>query len=139
MPNTSRFAVAVHTLLALGYYHRQGIERVPSQAIAQSVNTHPVVVRKMIRLLKKAGLVDSKEGKRGGAYLARDPSKISLKEVFSAVETESILTLNKKREIKKCPVSCRMKDILLPVFREVDTAVLRALEKKSLKDLLDQL
>jgi Rrf2 family protein len=139
MPTNSRFAIAVHTLAVLGYLQRHGVDRVSSQMVAQSVNTNAVVIRNLLRSLKKAGLIQSKEGRSGGVSLARSPSKISLIEIFTAVETSTLLCLNKKPEFKPCPVSRGMKHVLPPIFQEVDLAVARTLRGKTLKDIVDQI
>src|SRR5678816_27793 len=95
--SSSRFAVAVHVLAVLGYIERHGASSVSSRMIATSVNTNPVVIRKLLRSLKKAGLVRSKEGKGGGVRLAKNAALISLRDIYRAVETsESLLGVNKR-------------------------------------------
>ena len=66
MKITSRFTVAVHTLLAI---HILGKERkMTSEEIAASVNVNPVVIRRTLQSLKAAGLVSVRAGS-GGAVL----------------------------------------------------------------------
>ena len=129
----------MHTLAALGFLKRQGIARVSSRLIAKSVNTNPVVIRNLILSLKKAGLVDSKEGKDGGVSLARPPTKVSLQEIYLAVEETGVLRHNKNPEFKPCPVSRGMKKTLSPIFEEVDRAVVKALKNKTLQQIIDQI
>ena len=59
-----------------------------SEYIAGSVNTNPVVIRRIVGMLKKGGLVVSTEGAGGGTELARLAGKITLAEVYRAVEPE---------------------------------------------------
>jgi Rrf2 family protein len=139
MSTNSRFAVAVHTLAAIGYLRRQGVERASSQLIATSVNTNAVVIRNLLRALKKAGLVESKEGKDGGVSLTRAPSKITLNEIYTAVEETRVLGLNPNPEFKACPVSRGMKRILPLIFDDVDKAVARTLQGKTLKDVIERI
>src|SRR5262249_51030574 len=106
-----RFAVAVHVLAVLGYLERRGVELVPSSLIAQSVSTNAVVIRNLLRSLKKSGLVLSKEGKHGGVRLAKAPARISLHEIYAAVEQEGILAANPRPQNQACPVSRGMKKL----------------------------
>lgn len=55
MGSNSRYTVAVHTLLLL---KDPGGEWVTSDWIAGSVNTNPVVIRRILRGLQAAGLVE---------------------------------------------------------------------------------
>ncbi|MBI3558377.1 MAG: Rrf2 family transcriptional regulator [Deltaproteobacteria bacterium] len=137
MSTSSRFAIAIHTLAVLGYLKKHGVERATSQQIAKSVNTNAVVIRNLLRALKRAGLVEAKEGKDGGISLARPPAKISLRDVYAAVEEGGILCLNKNPELKACPVSREMSGILHPIFSEVDKAVAKTLQCRNLKSLVD--
>ena len=53
--------------------------------IAGSVNTNAVVIRRILGMLKNAGLVDMKRG-TGGSYLTKHIEDINLLEVYKAVE-----------------------------------------------------
>ena len=68
MNNSTRFAVAVHTLTLI--LQGQG-EPVTSEAIAGSVNTNPVVIRRVLGALRGADLVLSQGGNGGGWRLTR--------------------------------------------------------------------
>jgi DNA-binding IscR family transcriptional regulator len=75
MSGNSRFPVAVHVLTALAY--RDG-ESLSSTRLAESVRTNPVVIRRLLIRLGKAGLVEAQVGKSGGVRLARRPESITL-------------------------------------------------------------
>ncbi|HVY60503.1 MAG TPA: Rrf2 family transcriptional regulator [Planctomycetota bacterium] len=139
MAVSSRFAVAVHVLALLAYFERHGGDRVPSGTIARSVNTNAAVIRRLLGALKRAGLVDAKEGKGGGARLARRPSAISLEDVHAAVEAESVVGLNRTPRFKKCPVSCGMAEAMPALAAEVDAAVARVLRGRTLAQLIAKL
>jgi DNA-binding IscR family transcriptional regulator len=84
MQISSRFSVAVHVLSLLAL-QQEGDELLTSERMAGSVNTNPVVIRRILGQLKKAGLVEVRQG-MGGAFLSRLPGAISLLEVYHAVE-----------------------------------------------------
>ena len=84
MKITSRFTVAVHTLLVINAF--QDKVKTTSEFIASSVNVNPVVIRRTMQSLKAAGMIDVKAGS-GGARLARRPEDITLFDVYSAVDS----------------------------------------------------
>lgn len=55
MSISSRFAVGVH-ILSLIEFNKDGVSA--SEYLAESVNTNPALIRKIIGMLKKAGLVE---------------------------------------------------------------------------------
>jgi len=136
----SRFAVAVHAMATLAYRQARGARYVSSDELAASVRTNPVVVRRVVRALARAGVVATKEGKGGGARLARSPRRIPLREIYRAVEHDgSVLAYNPNPPNPSCPVSCGIKGALAPVFGAVDDAVARTLGKATLADVLDRI
>ena len=134
MARNSRFPVAVHVLTALAY--RDG-ESLTSSRLAASVRTNPVVIRRLLIQLGKAGLVEAQVGKSGGVQLARRPESITLLDVFRAVEGGSAWVLPDKPENKACEVSCAMRKLLSSVLAETDRAISGSLEKVRLSDLVE--
>jgi Rrf2 family protein len=132
MAPNSRFAVAVHVMTALAYNRGEWIS---SPALAQSVRTNPVVIRRLLIKLGRSGLVRTHTGTSGGVQLARRPESITLLDVFRAVEGGSPFVLPDKPENKACEVSCAMKPLLSSVLAETDRAISKSLEKVRLSDL----
>lgn len=63
-----------------------------SNILAKTYGTNPVVIRRVLAKLNEAGLVDSKRGLGGGSILGREPSTITLRNVYEAVfDDNSIL------------------------------------------------
>ena len=83
MQISSRFSVAVHVLTLLAVTPPG--ELLTSDRMAGSVNTNPVVIRRILGQLKKAGLVEVRPA-AGGTYLARPAAAITLLDVYRAVE-----------------------------------------------------
>ena len=75
MSDSQRFPVAAH---ALAYLAHKGAyspaEAAPSAVLAASVPTNPVVVRRVTALLAKAGLIATRPGASGGAWLLHRPA-----------------------------------------------------------------
>ena len=88
MQFSSRMTIAAHILLAIAEFADK--EKTTSTFLAQSVNVHPVIIRNTLGKLKAAGIVHVRAGE-GGATLANDPQKITLLDIFEAVEKEEDL------------------------------------------------
>ncbi|QMV41998.1 Rrf2 family transcriptional regulator [Cohnella cholangitidis] len=82
MKISSRFSIAVHILSLLAI---SPSTHCTSEWIAGSVGTNPVIIRRILGQLKKAGLVTVRAGS-GGAFLAKSLDGIDLLEVYRAVD-----------------------------------------------------
>lgn len=78
----SRFSVAIHILSLIATTSDKSI--LTSDFIAGSVNTNPVVVRRMIGVLKKAGLLSSHSGMAGYELLV-EPKDLTLLAIYQAI------------------------------------------------------
>ncbi|MDJ0747817.1 MAG: Rrf2 family transcriptional regulator [Xenococcaceae cyanobacterium MO_167.B27] len=133
MTKSTRFAVAVHILTFLSA--NQG-EYVSSDAIAKSVATNPVAVRKILGMLVKARFVSSLAGSRGGARLEIDPKKLSLLDIYKAVEQKEIFQMHTPHP--SCPLAKRVKVDLQQVFDAAQKAMEQQLADKTLQDVSRQ-
>jgi Rrf2 family protein len=137
MAANSRFAVAVHAATALAYRVARGDTWVSSEQLAESVRTNPVVVRRAVTALVRAGLAEAQPGRGGGARLARPPAEIALADIYRAVEgAGGVLAHNANAPNRACPVSCGMRRALTPVFAAVESAVDDALGRTTVADVL---
>ncbi|HEX8154571.1 MAG TPA: Rrf2 family transcriptional regulator [Thermoanaerobaculia bacterium] len=136
MTTSSRFATAIHILTLLGH---ERDEPVTSELIAGSVNTNPVVIRRLLRALADAGLVTSVPGTSGGSRLARRPEDITLLDVYSAVEDEQLFGRHTQQPNPKCPVGSRIAELLTPRFDEATHALMQSLGSTTIASLLDDL
>ncbi|MED5370182.1 MAG: Rrf2 family transcriptional regulator [Myxococcota bacterium] len=132
----SRFAVAVHifTLLAWG----RG-EPMTSAFIAGSVNTNPVVVRRLLAELREAGLVSSKSGPGGGWVLERDPSLVRLDQILAVVQPGLPFGLHATPPNPACPVGRQIQGRLEQCFDAARKAQDAELAKTTIADLLAEL
>src|ERR1043166_105005 len=104
MRTSCRFAMAVHVLSVLAY--KNG-DRVTSGLLASSVNRNPVVIRRLLLTLQRAGLVETRKGNGSGSTLSKPPGRIDLAQVYRAVEGHEAFVLPPKKPNVKCPVgSC---------------------------------
>lgn len=135
---SSRLTVAVHTLLAIEYFHSD--HKVTSEFIASSVCVNPVVIRRILLQLKDAGLVDVARGS-GGAVLKRPPQSISLLDVYRAVdclEKESMFHFHENPNAA-CPVGSRIHAALDGKLAAAQNAFEQSLAATSLAELMNTL
>ncbi len=134
----TRFAVAIHILLLLAYTGGDG--KATSEMLARSVNTNPVVVRRITRLLTRAGLVRVRRGP-GGAELARAPEEITLGDVWRAVRAAAdrpLLPLHASPD-QQCPVGREIRVLVGGAFEAAEAAMEQALSRTTLDSLLRSL
>ncbi|MDR3457147.1 MAG: Rrf2 family transcriptional regulator [Verrucomicrobiae bacterium] len=133
MRTSCRFAMAVHVLAVLAY---QEGDRVTSAALAGSINTNPVIIRRLLLALQKAGLVDTCRGAGAGSRLSRSPKRINLAEIYRSVEAcESFATPSKKPN-NACPVGHCILEALDVIFTSAQSAMERDLAKTTLADVI---
>jgi len=86
MSDSQKFPVAAHALAYLAHKQATTAEQAISSAeLAASMPTNPVVVRRVTAMLARAGLIDTRAGAGGGAWLKVDPATIRLDVVLRAV------------------------------------------------------
>lgn len=130
---SSRVAVAVHVLAYMAWKRS---EAVTSERIAASVNTNPVVVRRIVGALRNAGMVTVQPGVGGGATLAREPGEISLLDVYRAVEDgDELFSLHTSEPSASCNVGGNIRDVLRPIFCTAHRAMEAVLDQVSIADV----
>lgn len=82
MAFSTKLSVATHMLALIDIFEN---EEVTSEAMAASIQTNPVVVRKLLSQLNKAGLIETSRGS-GKTKLATLAQNISLYDIYQAVE-----------------------------------------------------
>lgn len=133
MLSSSRFVVAIHALSVLARNEKQG--PVCSAAIAESVQTNPVVIRRMMTELERAGLVRSISGRCGGFVLLRKADSISLADIYLAIEGESVFRMHNVDPNSKCPIALQVQTVLAAPFKSAEAALSASLAKTSLYDV----
>ncbi len=112
-------------------------DRVSSAFLAGSVNTNPVIVRRLLLALQRAKLVETCKGAGAGSRLSRAPKRINMDEVYRAVEAAEPFASPSRRPNAACPVGHYMRKTLEKVFTSAQNAMERDLEKTTLADIID--
>ena len=132
MPTSTRFAVAIHTLAALAVNPGKPLR---SEDLAGSVNTGPVVIRSLLSRLNDAGITKSQMGAGGGALLAKPAGKISLLDVYEAVEDVELFSLHRTPPKADCPVGGNIQEAMRPALAQARKALETELSKSTIADI----
>ena len=136
MSANSRLTIAAHALTWIGLYQRRGHEVATSEQIATSVNTNPVVIRRLLATLSKAGLADSRRGAGAGWMLTRDLAAITLLDVYQAIEPGPVFALHRSTPDHECVVGHGIGPALTAVYDDVEAALRKVLAETTLEDVL---
>ena len=101
-----------------------------SARLAASAGTHPVVIRRLLGLLQRAGLVGARTGPGGGFALSRPAASIKLADVFRAVDKDGAGT-PRHRPNAACPVGLAIPDVIRGIGARAERAFLSSLEAET--------
>lgn len=127
---SSRFTVAVHILALLAIESKA--EPTTSDYLARSASTNPVVIRRILALLGKAGLVEAHPGVSGGVQLARLPEQISLQDVYEAVEKGEIFSFGSREVNPHCICGRSLEPVMRQVFHRAEAALEESLAEMTI-------
>ena len=136
MAANSQFSVAIHILTMLA---KAGEEKMKSDFIAKSVNTNPVVIRRLLGQLNHSKLVTSQTGATGGTRLARCPDEINLAEVYKAVSCGEVFALPANSPNRDCPVGRNIESVLCCIQKEINKTISNRLSEYSLADVMQMI
>ena len=128
-----RFTVAIHVLCLLAAQHPKPLT---SGFIAGSVNTNPVVIRRLLGVLRKAGLVRSQPGVSGGWELVGKPENITLGALCQIVRPGPVFAMHSQQPNVLCPVGRNIQRGLSTHYQKAQTAMEAELDRTTIADVL---
>lgn len=136
MPASTRFETALRVLSILA---KEKPEPVTSEALAASIGANPAALRKLLGMLAAAGITRAQMGKNGGAVLARGAKKVSLLDIYEAVETAPLIA--SRRPAAEDPPSSEYGPaaVFAEATRPAEKAFFAALAETSLKKFVKRL
>lgn len=103
-----------------------------SHALATALATNPVVIRRLLAALSRAGLVSSVKGPSGGTRLAKSPKQITLRDIYRALNAGELL-----HQAAHDSVETRdLKKTMRSVFRKAQKSLEEELDSTTLNQLL---
>lgn len=136
MLSSSRFVVAVHVMTLLAMNAGKG--PLCSANIAHSVETNPVVIRRLMSQLEDAGLVTSTNGRAGGFTLTHPASETTLAAIYDAVENAQVFRMHRESTEPQCVVARAILCSLMPRLVEASKAMTEKLGHTLLSEIVPQ-
>ena len=134
MQISSRFTIALHIFTCVDVFKDE--RKVTSDFLAGSINTNPVIIRKILSQLKNAGLITVARG-TGGIELTKDLSEITFYDVYEAigaVENGDLFHFHESPN-PECPVGRNIHALLDSKLRSIQSAMENELKRYTILDL----
>jgi Rrf2 family protein len=129
----NQFSIGVHIMTALGDHHG---EQVKSAHLTASVRAHESQVRTVLSKLVKAGLVVTSRGRNGFSSLSRPAHKISLLEIYKAVEAPPVFSIHAYPKENTCRTSCTHKEAMAELLADTQRAFETRLGQRMLSEMI---
>ena len=132
----TKFPVAVHMMVLISFTQKMG-KTATSEILAKSVGTNPVVIRLMMSMLRRAGLIETRSG-IAGICLSKDGSEITLLDIYKAVQQDAEAPLFDfhTNPNPDCFVGGNIKEALEKPLAEAQRAMELSLAEYSLNDIV---
>lgn len=132
MKYSTKLSDATHIL---SYIHLNELPNLSSTAIAVSICTNPSYVRQLMAKLKSAGLIHSTRG-QANPILDREPEKITLLDIYKAVEGDKPLLHLDTHINPNCNVGVYIQYSLKDYYEEVQKASENKMAQITLADII---
>ena len=134
MQISSRFTVALHIFTCVEVFRDN--QKVTSDFLAGSINTNPVIIRKILTQLKNAGLITVARG-TGGITVNRPLEEITFYDVYQAIEPVENGDLFHFHEAPnpECPVGRNIHALLDSKLNAIQKSMEDEMRKYTLSDL----
>ena len=134
MQISSRFTVALHIFACVDVFKDD--YKVTSDLLAGSINTNPVIIRKILSQLKGAGLITVARG-TGGITVNKPLEEITFFDVYQAIEPVENGSLFHFHDAPNpdCPVGRNIHALLDDKLKAIQDAMEDEMRKYTLADL----
>ncbi len=136
MKLSSKSMYAVRALFNMAYHRADSPSKIDD--IARGENVPPRFLEQIFQDLKRAGLVGSKRGPKGGYFLKREASKITLKDVVCAMEGATEESFCREREEVEAHSSPSSVCVTAQIWQEVADRIDGVLRGVTIQDLVDR-
>ncbi|WP_125710759.1 Rrf2 family transcriptional regulator [Companilactobacillus zhongbaensis] len=133
MKYSHKLSDAVHVLSYIEIFQDEDLS---SKAIADSIESNPSLIRRLMSSLSKAGLLITRSGSVS-PRLSRPADQISLLDIYLAIDdSHELLHVDKKTNMN-CPVGRNIQDTLNVAYDQVQKAAEKSMQSIVLQDLIE--
>jgi len=130
---STRFSDSVHILAYIDIYQKT---KLSSETIASSIETSPVVVRRLMGILRESGLIETKKGS-AEPRLAKPTNEITLLDIYLAAEGDKQLFTLDTNTNPDCIVGGNIQKVLGSYYEDAKMAALKKFNDVSLQDIIE--
>lgn len=128
MRKDNKLSGVLHVLLHMA----EGTGPATSESLAKAMHTNPVVIRRIMAGLRDEGYVRSEKGHGGGWTLSCDFSKVTLRDIYIALGSPSLLAMGNRTDSPSCLVEQAVNAALNPTFHDAQALLLSRLSEVTL-------
>lgn len=131
------FSQAIIILVFVADKVQQGMyEFISTKHLSEALNLSTPTAVKIVQSLNRAGLIETREGAKGGIRLAVPPAEITILDVFTAIEQERPLFQSRLRIRVTGEKPTRAQRSILTVLNNAENAMKTNLQATTIDDLL---
>jgi Rrf2 family protein len=120
MKRDSRLSGVLHVLLHMAEAGRP----LTSEQLAKAMQTHAVVIRRILAGLRDKGFVHSEKGHGGGWTIAKPLTEITMRDVYDAIGRPSLMAMGNRTEAPGCLVEQAVNAALDTSFQDAEALLL---------------
>lgn len=133
MKYSTKLSNTIHILI---FIHLSYDSSLSSTKIAESIKTNPAYVRQLMAKLKAHGIISNTQG-HANASLTRPPHKITMLDVYRAVEGNKPLLHLDTDTNPECGVGINIQLSIADFYNDIQTMVEEKMNKITLQDIID--
>lgn len=126
------FGLALQALVILS---KERVQTCPSAELAQHLQSEATLLRRILAVLAREGILETREGRDGGYRLMKDPHTVTLAEVYSALQVSDPLCFGIKETTGTHPFGQEMSVAFHELTEEMDNSLREVLAKRTIADL----
>ncbi|MEC0180798.1 Rrf2 family transcriptional regulator [Paenibacillus peoriae] len=130
------FGLAVQALIILA---KENVQTCPSVEIANNLQSEATLMRRVLAVLAREGILETREGRDGGYRLKKAPESIALVDLYSAFQVSSPLFYGIEDSMGTHPFGVEMKEVFLDITGEMDRSLREVLRRYTITELAQKL
>lgn len=131
------FSQAIVTVIFVGDKVAQGFyDFVPTKELSDALNIARPTAVKILGNLASAGIIETREGAKGGVRLARPPAQVTILDIFQAIESGKAMFRHDFELGVTGEKPTRAQGAILDILNEAEAAMHNRLAQTTIADLL---